>query len=285
MPAHTTVSDFLRPDVALDGQITRGKTTRNRLRRVDMFLLLTNRALISARSGRFADAYYVDLGYGAEPFTTLESAQRLRTANPLLPVLGVEIEPERVQTALPYADDVTAFRLGGFTLPLRPGENVRIIRAFNVLRQYDEHEVLTAWQTMGRALLPGGLLIEGTSDPFGRVWVANLLRRTDSELVYEGLVFSTNFRWGFKPEMFQPVLPKNCIHRMLPGERINSFISAWKYAARETIAFSDWGLRQWFEASAHGLSQRGYAVHTQRRLLRSGYLWWKDSPGARVIQL
>ncbi len=89
--------------------------------------------------GLYDRALFVDVGYGAEPFTTLESAARLRTVNPVLPVLGVEIDGERVAAALPYADAHTHFRLGGFNLPLQPDEHVRLIRAFNVLRQYEEN--------------------------------------------------------------------------------------------------------------------------------------------------
>src|SRR5512133_1381390 len=107
------------------GQLTRGKTARNRLRRVDNFLLMVESALIRQMDGPFARACYVDLGYGAEPFTTLESAERLRRLNPSLPVLGVEIDPERVTNAAPYADELTDFRLGGFNLPLLEGETVR----------------------------------------------------------------------------------------------------------------------------------------------------------------
>jgi hypothetical protein len=269
----------------LQGQPTRGKTARNRLRRLDTFLTLYDSGLIRRRTGEFARAYYVDVGYGAEPFTTLESAARLRRVNPDLPVLGVEIDPERVANAAPYADHLTQFRLGGFNLPLAAGETVRIIRAFNVLRQYEENEVPAAWQTMGRYLLPGGLLIEGTSDPFGRVLTANLLRRAEDRLRYEGLLFSTNFHLGFEPGMFQPVLPKNCIHRMIPGERINDFMSAWNQAIRETVAFKEWGLRQWFVASARRLAGRGYTVETRRQFLRQGYLLWKDSPGEREVLL
>ena len=50
--------------------------------------------------------------------TTLQSAARLREVNPELPVLGVEIDPERVEAAQRYADERTFFRLGGFNLPL-----------------------------------------------------------------------------------------------------------------------------------------------------------------------
>lgn len=81
---------------------------------------------------------FVDLGYGFDPRTTLESASRLRKSNPNLKILGAEIDKERVEAALPFADEKTFFRLGGFNLPLQSGEHVRLIRAFNVLRQYEE---------------------------------------------------------------------------------------------------------------------------------------------------
>jgi hypothetical protein len=257
------------------GQITRGKTARNRLRRVDNFLLMHAPALLRERGAAFARAFFVDLGYGAEPFTTLECAERLRSINPQLPVLGVEIDPERVQRALPYADENTQFRLGGFNVPLLPGEGVRAIRAFNVLRQYEEAEVWPSLQVMGSCLLDGGLIIEGTSDPFGRIWVANLLRKRGQELQVEGLLFSTNFRWGFEPALFQPVLPKNHIHRMLPGEMIYEFMQSWKRATLETITYKDFGLRRWFAAAGIRLAGMGYSLDTRTRYLGRGYLLWK----------
>ena len=75
------------------------KPPRNRLRRADNFLLMYDAPLFYPRKiQKQKQAYFVDLGYGAEPFTTLESAQRLRRVNPGLPVLGVEIDPDRVET-------------------------------------------------------------------------------------------------------------------------------------------------------------------------------------------
>lgn len=102
---------------------------------------------------------------------------------------------------------------------------------------------------MSSYLFPGGILVEGTSDPFGRVWTANLLRKgkkadAEAAMSYEALIFSTNFRWGFEPGMFQPVLPKNYIHRMVSGEMIYEFMEAWKQAARLTMAYKSLGLRQ-----------------------------------------
>ena len=143
------------------GQITRGKTAPNRLRRVDNFICQYDPGLLRLRA--LENCFYVDLGYGAEPFTTLESAARLRRFNPHLPVLGIEIDPERVSRALPFADEQTLFRLGGFNVPLQPGETVRLIRAMNVLRQYEEAEFLSAVAQMGHSLIPGGLLLEGQS--------------------------------------------------------------------------------------------------------------------------
>lgn len=268
-----------------EGQPTRGKTAPNRLRRVDSFALLYDTPLLRRTTGDFADALFVDLGFGAEPVTTLESAQRFRQVNPHLSVLGVEIDRDRVTAALPYGDQATFFRLGGFNLPLqrRPNgalETVRLIRAFNVLRQYAESEVADAYARMGSYLLPGGLLIEGTSDPIGRIWVANLLRKpasgnVDTPLQLEALVFSTNFRDGFDPTVFQTRLPKSWIHRVIPGEPIYAFFQAWKQATLETAPLQVWGPRQWFMASAQRLAARGYRLTLRRNWLRKGYLVWR----------
>jgi hypothetical protein len=260
------------------GQVTRGKTARNRLRQVDNFILRYDPGLLTRRDGDFAEALFVDLGYGAEAATTLESAERFRRLNPELRVLGVEIDPERVAAAAPFADARTCFRLGGFNLPLEGGERVRLIRAFNVLRQYEEVEVRPAWAQMAHGVLPGGLLIEGTSSPTGAVWAANLLRRVEAESAWEqkALVFCTNFRLGFDPLDFQAVLPKNYIHHVTPGESIHTFFEAWKSAIAEASPVKTWGLRQWFAAAAEGLARRGYRINTRRKWLLKGWMIWEE---------
>src|ERR1044072_1837525 len=193
-----------------EGQPTRGKTAANRLRRVDNFILLYEPSLLTQTDGLFADSLFVDLGYGFDARTTLESAARFRRVNPELKILGVEIEEERVETALPFADEKTFFRLGGFNLPLKDGEHVRLIRAFNVLRQYEEKDFTPAYERLAEYVLPGGLMIEGTSNPFGSIWSANLARKEErgkpalpkehrggvnkvEGWKFEALVFSTNF--------------------------------------------------------------------------------------------
>jgi len=288
------------------GQPTRGKTASNRLRRVDNFILLYEPSLLTRTaptslnpgSDLFADSIFVDLGYGFDAHTTLESASRFRRVNPNLRILGVEIDKERVEATLPYADEKTFFRLGGFNLPLKDGEHVCLIRAFNVLRQYEEKDFVPAYERLAQYVLPGGLMIEGTSTPYGQLWAANVVRKIEtgdwrlddressqrSERVedwrigdwgFEALVFSTNFRMGFDVEEFQTILPKNLIHRVVPGEAIYDFFEAWKQSAKETASFKTYGVKQWFTASAEGLARKGYKVNLQRKFLSKGYLVWE----------
>ncbi len=261
------------------GQMTRGKTARNRLRRSDIFMLLTEGPLIRMQDEPGVRSFYVDLGYGFEPFTTLESAERLRVQNPGLPVLGVEIDPERVKTALPYEDENTFFRLGGFNLPLKQGETARLIRAFNVLRQYDESEWEAPVRQLGGQLIPGGMLLEGTSNPYGSVWTANVIRRSalaPYPVYREGFLFSTNFHMGFEPDIFQPVLTKNYIHRMIPGEPIFEFMEKWKTACRNCAPMRSYGLRSLFCAAAAEMRDQGFLIDMRPQLLRRGFLYWKN---------
>jgi hypothetical protein len=263
-----------------EGQVTRGKTADNRLRRVDNFILLYEPSLLTRTDGRFAAALFVDLGYGFDARTTLESAARFRRLNPSLSILGVEIDKERVEAALPFADDKTFFRLGGFNLPLQADEHVRLIRAFNVLRQYEEKDFAPAYERLAQYVLPGGLMIEGTSNPFGSLWVANVARKMDdgrSAWNIEALVFSTNFRMGFDVEEFQTVLPKNYIHRVIKGEPIYDFFEAWKRSAAETVAAKVYGPRQWFINSAEALARKGYKVNVQRKFLSKGWMIWMQN--------
>ncbi|NWF63774.1 MAG: methylase [Chloroflexi bacterium] len=258
-----------------EGVSTRGKTADNRLRRVDNFMLLYEPALLTRADGPFAQSMFVDLGYGFDPRTTLESAARFRKINPDLKILGVEIDKERVEAALPFADEKTLFRLGGFNLPLENGETVRLIRAFNVLRQYQEKDFVSAYDRLAEYVLPGGLMIEGTSTPFGSVWAANLVRRVESaQWSLEALVFSTNFHTGFDVEEFQTILPKNYIHRVVKGEPIFDFFEAWKRSAAETAFAKAFGLKQWFAASIDALSQKGFEVDCRKKWLSKGYLIW-----------
>jgi hypothetical protein len=241
-----------------EGQPTRGKTASNRLRRVDNFLLLYEPSLLTRTDDLFAKSLFVDLGYGFDPRTTLESAARFRRVNPDLQILGVEIDKERVEAAVPFADEKTFFRLGGFNLPLKEG--------FNVLRQYEEKDFAPTYERLAQYVLPGGLIIEGTSDPFGSIWCANVVRKRETgDWRFEALVFSTNFRMGFDISDFQTVLPKNYIHHVVPGEPIYDFFEAWQQSAAETSGMKAYGLGQWFTQSAEALAQKGYKINLQKK--------------------
>lgn len=220
----------------------------------------------------------VDLGFGRLPLTTLEMARCLRRLNPTLPFLGVEIDPERVSAAQAYAGEGMAFRRGGFNIPLE-GPPARLIRAMNVLRQYPEEEALPAHQQLVDQLMPGGLLVEGTSSPFGRRIVVNLIRRDASgEARLEGLLFSTNFKEGFSPELFPPVLPKQLIHRHVPGEAIHDFFECWRDATSRTRYTLTFGVRQHFVQSARVLAETYPTVRIRDSWLREGFLYWASPP-------
>lgn len=271
--------------MAPSGQITRGKTAPNRLRRVDHFLGTYDPQLIRRQDGDFRQAWYVDLGYGSSPDTALESAARLRRLNPELPLLGIEIKPERVERAWPFRDARTDFRLGGFRLPLKTApdgrpETVRLVRAFNVLRQYEEHEALPAIDLLMQQILPGGILVEGTSDPYGRVWTASVIRRSEGGDAepwnLEALVLGANLGAGFDPEAFQTRLPKSFIHRVIAGDPVHRFIADLKAAARDTRGSEVWGPRAWFTATGEALAGRGYDIVRPDRWLRQGWLVWRN---------
>jgi hypothetical protein len=122
-------------------------------------------------------------------------------------------------------------------------------------------------------------MVEGTSNPFGSIWCANLVRRAEiRNWRFEALVFSTNFRAGFQVEEFQTILPKNLIHRVVKGEAIFDFLEAWKAAAAETSTMKTCGARQWFIATAERMAERGYAIATQSKWLSRGFLIWKLEP-------
>nr|WP_256478187.1 class I SAM-dependent methyltransferase [Corynebacterium stercoris] len=237
------------------GVITRGTTGVNRLRRCDRWTRYHPRINSLLRS---VDApLAVDVGYGASHTTTVEWARWLRQVNPGVEVVGLEIDPARV---LPPRDGVR-FELGGFELA---GYTPHLVRAFNVLRQYDVAEVEAAWDAVTSRLAPGGVFIEGTCDELGRraAWV--LLDATGPQT----LTLSWDPHDVSRPSDVAERLPKALIHRNVPGERIHALLAdadaAWDHAA----GWAPHGPRvRWREAHAE-LIRRGWPLEPQRRRLR-----------------
>ncbi|MEU2864373.1 class I SAM-dependent methyltransferase [Streptomyces mirabilis] len=222
------------------GTVTRGTTNPNRLRRMDRWIAATH----GAELRRSTDPVAVDLGYGAAPWTAVELLTRLRTAAPRTRVVGVEIEPARVAAARPYEREGLVFRHGGFEVPVQGSPS--LIRAANVLRQYDEEQVAEVWQRLCARLAPaspgsrGGLLVEGTCDEIGRrhVWVA---------LGPEGprtVTFATRLGSLDRPSDLAERLPKALIHRNIPGEPVHAFLRDFDRAWAAAAPYASYGARQ-----------------------------------------
>lgn len=243
---------------------TRGTTGANRLRRADRWLMHSPRVRTALQS--VAEPVVVDLGYGRLPVTTLELATRLKTVRADVRVIGLEIDPQRVEAARhDRADSTVEFRVGGFELAgLRP----ILVRAFNVLRQYPEDAVIGSWRTMQPRLAPGGLIVDGTCDELGRraCWV--LLDR-DGPL---SLTLACDPASIERPSDLAERLPKALIHHNIAGQPINALLEAadraWAAAAGQSV----FGPRARWRAMRDGLAAAGIAIEPQRRSPRDAVL-------------
>ncbi len=255
------------------GTITRGTTNPNRLRRFDRW--------IAHRMGPALRAHpaptVVDLGYGASPITTLELADRLLRLHPAIDVVGIEIDPDRVAAAEAMARPGVRFVRGGFEVPLLSGRRPLLIRAANVLRQYDASEVAGAWARMTGRLEAGGLLVEGTCDELGRLaaWVAVPARSVTTAVPSDGsppvpetLTLSVDLRTLARPGQVAERLPKALIHHNVPGQGIHQLLAdldrAWDRAAPQGV----FGPRQRWQASLGMLADDGVP-------LRDGPARWR----------
>ncbi len=235
------------------GTITRGTTHPNRLRRVDRWI-----AHAAARPLRDAtDPLVVDLGYGAAAWTPRDLRDRLRSVRADVEVVGVEIDPERVASAAAYADPSLSFRRGGFELPL-DGRRPVVVRAFNVLRQYDEGEVRAAWSTMSSRLAPGGLLVEGTCDELGRhAWWVAVEPGFDRP---RSLTLSTRLAGLTTPGDLAERLPKALIHRNVVGEPVHAYLRALDRAWAAAAPHASFGVRQRWIAAVRAVRDAGVPV-------------------------
>ena len=225
------------------GLATRGTTAPNRLRRVDRWLTGVHGELLRRADG---PPLLVDLGYGGSPVTTVELFGRVRAVRPDAQVVGLEIDPERVAAARDAEVDGLSFRRGGFELAgLRP----IVVRALNVLRQYDEAPALEAWRTLRAGLAPGGLLVEGTCDELGRraAWVA---LDGDGPLT---LTLSAHLPSLSRPSDLAERLPKALIHHNVPGEPVHELLRRLDEAWDRAAAYAPFGPRQRFAAACEAL--------------------------------
>lgn len=242
---------------------TRGTTGANRLRRADRWLANSPRVLAALHSA--AAPVVVDLGYGRVPITTVELAARLRRVRSDVRVVGLEIDPQRVHAAESWAADGVEFRVGGFELAgLRPV----LVRMFNVLRQYPEEEVAGAWQSLQSGLADGGLILDGTCDELGRrcCWV--LLDR-DRPV---SLTLACDANTIERPSDLAERLPKILIHHNVPGQPINTLLTAADHAWTLAAGQSVFGPRSRWRAMRESLRAGGVPIQPQRRSARDAVL-------------
>lgn len=246
------------------GTVTRGTTNQNRLRRQDRWLAGPQGWRLRADD---AAPIVVDLGYGASPTTALELHSRLSQVRAAVQVVGIEIEPSRVALGKAVEREGVSFRLGGFEVPL-DGRNATIIRAANVLRQYDESQVADVWAGLRERLTPHGLLLEGTCDEIGRLhtWVA--LDRSGPL----SLTLSYRLAGLADPMDVAPRLVKALIHRNVPGEAIHEFLTAFSRAWAVNAPLGAHGARQRFIASAQALKAEGWPLLDDEHRWRLGEL-------------
>lgn len=259
------------------GTITRGTTNPNRLRRVDRWLSGPQAWRLRRSS---APPVVVDLGYGASPVTAVELHQRLRRVRPDVQVVGVEIDPARVAQARGLERPGLSFALGGFEVPLPAGQRPTVVRALNVLRQYDEAQVPDAWAMVQERLAPDGLLVDGTCDELGRLsaWVA--VDRTGPV----SLTLSWRLRGLQTPSQIAERLPKSLIHRNVPHEPVHRWLTALDRAWAHAAHHGTFGARQRFLGAAEALRNEGWPVLDGPSRWRLGELtvsWTAVQPGGQ----
>ncbi len=275
------------------GLATRGTTNPNRLRRVDRWIVGTQAARLRGVSAPLV----VDLGYGSSPVTTVELFERLERVAPGVRVVGLEIDRERVAAAEPAARPPgLAFARGGFELAgLRPV----LVRAMNVLRQYETPAVGPAWASILDRIAGGGLLVEGTCDEIGRraCWFA--IDRPPGESGQPGTsLFTSTFTstrpWpgtptltlaAHLPSLGRPSelaerLPKALIARNVPGDDVYALLSAFDDAWTRMAPRAVFGPRQRWVAAVESLRADGWPVRGNRRRWRLGEVTvaWPPTP-------
>jgi hypothetical protein len=239
------------------GAITRGTTNPNRLRRVDRYI--AGLPQLKAK-----DCIVVDLGFGATPTTSIEMLQRLSKTNPRVSVVGIEIDRERVDRGIPFQTKHLLFGLGGFEVPLpKPleGREVDVIRAMNVLRQYDESQVQSSWQLMQTRLKDDGVIVEGTSDELGRIasWV------TLSKHKPESFTIALKLNEVEKPSKVAERLPKVLIHHNIDGEPIHKLLKELDDSWLRNSALSTFSPAQRFIATCRDLKESGWPITNNQK--------------------
>jgi hypothetical protein len=153
-----------------------------------------------------------------------------------------------------------SFGLGGFEVPA--SRRPTVIRAFNVLRQYDEEDVPAAWRRMSTRLTAEGILVEGTCDEIGRVstWI-----EVGADAVPRTLSVSLRLAGLEHPSIAAERLPKALIHRNVPGERVHTFLTALDREWDRAAAVAPFGPVHRWRTALDGLVADGWPLRGRGR--------------------
>lgn len=208
----------------------------------------------------------LDVGFGAEPVTTLELAAAARAVTPDLEVVGVERDAARV-------GEVEGVRLvrGDFASLAALGPAC-LVRVMNVLRGYREDEVPAIHAALGAATAEDGLVLEGSADTEGHVTTAWVLSKRGGALVRDALLFHTDFSRGFSPWLFRDWLPRDLRRRVKPGEPVHALLSAWAAAVEALGPGREPRAR--FEESLGAMRAQGLEASAWERA--NGYARWRS---------
>ena len=305
------------------GNSTFGKTHFNRLRKTDILIIklfpyLFTKEIIESSSNIKKNvsecngdneglSCFVDIGFGDEPITLLQSANYIHNINPNCRIIGCEIDNHKVRNGLKSLQDEKDFYhsifkyvnfdkiniyKAGFEMNFIKNTNnkknklkVKYIRCMNVLRQfYDESKVESIHKLLCGNLDKNGILLEGTSDKYGRFWTVNILNSSSKCIA---IVFGTNFKSrslnGYDPINWQSVLPKNLIHRInskhIDDDIINKFFNEWKYHynLNKTIFNKTGNHKQHFVNTIVSFSRDSNLFHicSNISMIKKGFVIWK----------
>jgi len=275
------------------GRITRGTTGVNRLRRVDRWIA-AQPVLRQAADPLVVDlGYGASATTSLELWRRLAAVraeaevvgieidpERVRLATEQLTGLGAGRGAERVTGAgarrgsagsaedpapnpllravSPPERPAVSFRLGGFEVPLDPPtRRPAVIRAMNVLRQYEESEVADAWARLRGRLQPGGILVEGTCSEDGRLGAWATLDAEGPRTLTLGMRLASIGSAAIEtPGVVAERLPKALIHRNVPGEPIHAFLLDLNRSWAAVAPLGVYGPTQRWIATAAALRER-----------------------------
>ncbi|MCP4500213.1 MAG: hypothetical protein GY822_09665 [Deltaproteobacteria bacterium] len=228
---------------------TRGKTQAGRLWLVDDWCAaLFPKQGLTKNSG---PPWLVDVGFGEVADTAVELHETLRLRGEDWQLLATDMDVHRVENAAERfgRDDrvfaVQDFRLEKFLelqklmLPTVNDDNdessvgATLIRAFNVLRQYQPKECAAVHELLATKLREGGWLVEGTSDRAGDLASFHVFSRRHGRLERTALVFLSSGERGFGPWQFRDVLPQDIRRSVGLGTWLWDFFTAWEDCATQ----------------------------------------------------